>query len=83
MKEKYMKKDSNKKNRINDDLLPEYDFSLARRNPYSSKNRVFVELTPEVAKVYKTSKEVNRTLKAIISTFPKDYIDFKMSKPGD
>jgi hypothetical protein len=79
-----MKKDFSKKSRkneiIDDDLLPEYDFSKTRRNSYSSKNRVFIELTPEVAKVYKTSKEVNRTLKAIISAFPRDIEDLRVPK---
>jgi hypothetical protein len=73
-----MKKDLNKKktsekvhNDTNDEMLPEYDFTGARPNPYAGKNRIFVELSPEVAEVFKTSEEVNHTLRAIIITFPR------------
>jgi hypothetical protein len=73
-----MKKDSNKKKTSrkvqinqNEDMLPEYNFSGARPNPYAGEKRIFVELSPEVAEVFKTSEEVNHTLRAIITTFPR------------
>jgi hypothetical protein len=61
-----------------DELLPEYNFKGARPNPYSGKKRVFIELSPEVAKVFKTAEEVNHTLRAIITTFPQKNVSKKI-----
>ncbi len=51
-----------------DDILPEYDFSHARRNPYASryKGRVsVVALDPDVAAVFRNPGEVNAALRAL------------------
>jgi hypothetical protein len=56
-----------------DELLPEYeiDYSKVKRNPYFKKNRTFVEIDEEVAKVFLTSENVNKVLKAIAKSLPK------------
>jgi hypothetical protein len=51
-----------------DDILPEYNFSHARPNPYASryKGRVnVVELDPDVAAVFQNPGEVNDALRAL------------------
>lgn len=53
----------------NDDILPEYDFSKARRNPYAARYREgtnLVLLDPDVAKDFPDSKSVNEALRSII-----------------
>ena len=53
-----------------DDLLPEYDFSKARRNPYAARYREgtnVVLLDPDVAKDFPDSKSVNEALRALSS----------------
>ena len=58
-----------------EDLLPEYnfDYSKARPNRFaaSSDRTITVKLEPDVARVFQTSNEVNRVLRAIISVIPK------------
>jgi len=58
---------------VDDELLPEYeiDYSKVKRNPYFKKNRTFVEIDEEVAKVFLTSENVNKVLKAIAKSLPK------------
>ncbi len=57
-----------------EDLLPEYnfDYSKARRNRFadSTHKTITIQLEPDVAKVFKTSQEVNKALRAIISAIP-------------
>ena len=51
-----------------DDVLPEYDFSGARRNPYASRlanGVVVVTLDPDVARVFPDARSVNDALRAI------------------
>ena len=51
-----------------DEILPEYDFSRARSNKYASRYRkgaLVVTLDPEVARVFPTADDVNRTLKSV------------------
>ena len=51
-----------------DDLLPEYDFSKARRNPYAARYREgtnVVLLDPDVAKDFPDSHSVNEALRAL------------------
>jgi len=51
-----------------DDILPEYDFSHARRNPYASRYRErvrVVALDPDVAAVFQNPGEVNEALRAL------------------
>ena len=65
--------DSNEE--LEDDLLPEYnfDYSKAKPNRFATvKNENFiVKLDPDVAEVFRTSSEVNKALRAIISALPK------------
>jgi hypothetical protein len=54
----------------NDDILPEYDFSKARRNPYATRYREgtnVVLLDPDVAKDFPDSAAVNEALRALSS----------------
>ena len=58
-----------------EDLLLEYNFvySKARPNRFaaSSNKTITVKLESDVARVFQTSDEVNRVLRAIISVIPK------------
>ena len=74
------KKESNMKNisknieKLNE-MRAEYDFSDSLPNKYSKilKNQEhLVSLEPEVFKVFQTSEQVNRALKAIINAMPKN-----------
>ena len=58
------------------ELLSEYnfDYSKARPNRFAipkDEKSVTVTLQPDVAKVFKTSEEVNKALRAILSAIPK------------
>ena len=71
-------KNSIKKNDkvMDDDLLPEYDFDFTKSkpNPYAERLRRqenIVKLEPDIAKIFKTSEDVNNALRAIINSFPK------------
>ena len=51
-----------------DEILLEYDFSRGRSNKYASRCRkgaLVVTLDPEVARVFPTADDVNRTLKSL------------------
>ncbi len=51
-----------------DEILPEYDFTGARRNTYASRypaGGVVVMLEPDVAAAFPTSSEANEALRAI------------------
>lgn len=67
--------DFNNDREIEEDLLPEYNFdhSKARRNRFAASpyKNITVKLEPDVAEVFKTSEEVNKALRAIISAIPK------------
>ncbi|HFB52074.1 MAG TPA: hypothetical protein ENJ48_00140 [Anaerolineae bacterium] len=59
-----------------DDLKPEYDFDYrqARKNRFAEKmagNTIAVVLDPDVAEVFKTPEDVNKVLRALISTMPR------------
>jgi hypothetical protein len=61
---------------LEDDLLPEYnfDYSKARPNRFAAQaneTTITVTLESDVAKVFKTSEEVNQALRAILSAIPK------------
>ncbi|MCL5990941.1 MAG: hypothetical protein M1419_02425 [Bacteroidetes bacterium] len=72
-----MKNSKKKVNKdIHDDLLPEYDFDFTKSkpNPYTAqlrKQENLVKLEPDIAKVFKTSEDVNNILRAIIKSYPK------------
>ena len=51
-----------------DDILPEYDFKHAGRNPYASRyaaGSAIVVLEPDVAATFPTSAEANDALRAL------------------
>jgi hypothetical protein len=51
-----------------DEVLPEYDFSRARRNKYASryaKGSIVVTLDPDVAAVFPGAREANEALRAL------------------
>jgi hypothetical protein len=51
-----------------DDILPEYDFSKGRRNPYAARlvaGSHIVILEPDVAEVFPDSSAVNDALRAL------------------
>jgi hypothetical protein len=58
-----------------DDLLPEYNFDYRKAHPnrFAAKEEddsVIVKLEPDIAKVFKTSEDVNKALRAILSAIP-------------
>jgi hypothetical protein len=58
-----------------DDLLPEYNFNYnkARTNRFAAQvneTKITVTLESDVAKVFKTSEDVNKALRAILSALP-------------
>jgi len=57
-----------------DEILPEYDFSGARRNPYASRyasGSVVVVLEPDVAAAFPGSAEANQALRALAGIIEK------------
>ena len=63
-----MKKPTKRRTRIApDDILPEYDFSQGRRNPYAARmaGGHIVVLEPDVAEVFPTAAAVNEALRAL------------------
>ncbi len=60
----------------NDDLQPEYDldFSKSKPNRFSKSLQSqsnFIQLEPDVHKVFRNSDEVNNALRAVINAMPK------------
>ena len=52
-----------------DDILPEYDFSQGRPNPYAARlaaGTVTVTLDPDVARVFPDASAVNDALRALV-----------------
>jgi hypothetical protein len=63
-----MKKPAKRRPRVQpDDILPEYDFSQGRRNPYAARmaGGHIVVLAPDVAEVFPTATAVNDALRAL------------------
>ncbi len=58
------------------DLLPEYDidYSKVKRNPYFRENRTFVEIDEDIVKVFKNPNDINKVLKAIVNSLPKNSV---------
>ncbi len=50
-----------------DDILPEYDFSRGRRNPYSARmaGGHIIVLEPDVAEIFPDASSVNEALRAL------------------
>ena len=72
-----MKNTHNSENnqKLQDDLLPEYNFDYSKAHPnrfvlQQDDNSLMVKLEPDVAKVFKTSEDVNKALRAILSAIP-------------
>jgi hypothetical protein len=67
--------DFNNDQELEEDMLPEYnfDYSKARSNRFATftDKNITVKLEPDVAKIFKTSEDVNKALRAIISAIPK------------
>ncbi len=76
MKEKNMKKIKENIDLNEQDLLPEYDidYSKVKRNPYYRKNRTFVEIDEDIVKVFKNPNDINKVLKAIVNSLPKNSV---------
>ena len=57
---------------LEDDLLPEYDFSKAKPNPYAARalRRKAIILEKDIAEVFTTSEQVNKALRAILEAVP-------------
>jgi hypothetical protein len=58
-----------------DELLPEYDFDYSKARPNRfvtqvNEAKITVTLESDVAKVFKTSEDVNKVLRAILSAIP-------------
>ena len=56
------------------DVLPEYDFSRARRNKYASryaKGAMVVTLDPDVAVVFRGARAVNEALRTLARAMKK------------
>ncbi|MGL5078143.1 MAG: hypothetical protein ACRDBG_20280 [Waterburya sp.] len=68
------KQDCNNNRELEEDMLPEYnfDYNTARPNRFtaSTDNTITVRLESDVAKIFKTSEDVNKALRAIISAIP-------------
>jgi hypothetical protein len=57
-----------------DEILPEYDFSHARRNKYAARylpGSVVVVLDPDVAATFGSSSEANEALRALAGVIQK------------
>jgi len=57
---------------LEDDLLPEYDFSKTKPNPYAERalRRRAIILERDIAEVFTTSEQVNKALRALIESVP-------------
>ena len=64
----------NSNEELEEDLLPEYNFDYSKAKPnrfaITNNDNITVKLEPDVAKVFKTSEDVNKALRAIISAIP-------------
>jgi len=67
--------DSETNQNLEDDLLPEYNFNYTKAHPNRfaaqvDQTKITVTLESDVAKVFKTSEDVNKALRAILSAIP-------------
>ena len=73
MEHKYQVYDDPSEN-LDDDLLPEYDFdySKAKPNPYATRaaRQRAIILEADLAKVFQTSEQVNKALRALLEAVP-------------
>lgn len=57
-----------------DELLPEYDFSNSRPNPYAedyTRDMIAVVLEPDVAKAFPTAASVDKALRLVAKLPPR------------
>ena len=62
------KKENNMKNKQNNEMLSEYNFSKGKRGKYAKRYAAgtnLIVLAPDVAKVFPDSEAVNETLRAV------------------
>jgi len=76
-----MKISKNCESEEEDDMLPEYelDFSKSKKNRFAEvlkRQGNFIELEPDIQKVFKNSEEVNNALRAFINAIPKHSINW-------
>jgi hypothetical protein len=70
-----MKKTPTPKSRKIQEMAPEYrfDYSKAKPNRFAARMKdepLIVMIEPDVAKVFKSSEQVNKALRALISAIP-------------
>ena len=70
-----MKKTPTTKTRKVQDMVPEYrfDYKKAKPNRFAARMKdepLIVMIEPDVAKVFKSSEQVNKALRALISAIP-------------
>ena len=70
---------------LDDDLLPEYDFSSMKEkfNPYATRaaRQRAIILEADIAKVFQTSEQVNKALRALLEAVPPHHVqDSAVSK---
>ncbi len=56
---------------LEEDMPDEIDFSDGTSNPFLNKEVINIELEPDIARYFKTSKEVNNALRTFIHSNPK------------
>jgi hypothetical protein len=60
---------------MTEDLLPEYDFDYSKAKPNRFAKKVInVTLDEDAAKIFTGSESVNKALRAILTTPPKDNV---------
>jgi hypothetical protein len=58
----------------NDEMRKEYNFSESKPNKYASvlkRQERLIQIDPDVYKVFNTSEQINKALRAIIEVMPK------------
>lgn len=75
-----MKKTQTTKPRKVQEMAPEYrfDYKKAKPNRFAAKMKdepLIVMIEPDVAKVFKSSEQVNKALRALISAMPEKLIE--------
>jgi hypothetical protein len=80
-----MKKKTSHKHKIVSDMRAEYqfDYSKSRPNRFAKKDACdnLIILDPDVSKVFTTSESVNKVLRALIGTMPKNSKRKSMLQP--
>lgn len=67
---------NNSENKMDDDLLPEYEFDFSKSKPNRfaqalKKQGNYIQLEADIQKVFKNSEDVNKALRAFINAIPK------------